>query len=227
MIHLVAPNPKESHCLSAKIMFQNSDFYNRNKHRLFISLLANSQCFYWNYIFISTFPIWQDELSSVLQTFLFPVICVHVLHETYCLPLRATINKHPMQLCVPAFTDSGSPSPKEESPSAQQTVCPQGATRRYGSAGQFSPPEDGAVCCALHRNQSLRGLRQVRQRRFRLALLWQHGWPWRWVSWPFDAVSYDIKLILEWRFWAGYTWLSCICNSGKGFPQKSVTMKLL
>lgn len=67
--------------------------------------------------------------------------------------------------------DLGSPPPKTKSPSARQTVCPQGATRRYGAAGQFSPPEDGAVRCAVHRNQSLRGLRQVRQRRFRLALL--------------------------------------------------------
>lgn len=72
MIHLVAPNPKESHCLSAEIMFQNSDFYKEHTQQLLISLLTNSQCFYWNNIFITTFPIWQDESSSELQTFYFP-----------------------------------------------------------------------------------------------------------------------------------------------------------
>lgn len=81
----------------------------------------------------------------------------------------------------------GSPPPKEESPSTRQTVRPQGAARGHGASGRLSPPEDGAVRCAMHRDQSLRGLRQVRQRRLRLALLRQYGRPWRWVSkkWSF------------------------------------------
>ena len=45
------------------------------------------------------------------------------------------------------------------------------------AAGQLPPPEDGAVRRALHRDQSLRGVRQVWCRRLRLALLRQHGRP--------------------------------------------------
>lgn len=80
---------------------------------------------------------------------------------------------------APRVLDLGSPPPKKKDPSARQTVSPKGAARRYGAAGQLPPPDDGAVRCAVHRNQSLRGLRQVRQRGFLLALLRQHGGPRR------------------------------------------------
>lgn len=53
---------------------------------------------------------------------------------------------------VDGASDLGSPPPKEKIPSARQTICPQGATRRYGTAGQFPPAEDGAVRRAVHRN---------------------------------------------------------------------------
>lgn len=81
-----------------------------------------------------------------------------------------------------ACRDSGSPPPEEEKSPAREAVGAQRAGGRRGSAGLLPPPEDGAVRRAVHRNQSLRGLCQVRRRRLGLALLRQHGRPRRWVS---------------------------------------------
>lgn len=110
------------------------------------------------------------------------------MFNIFCLSLKGQCNKWCMTRDICACTDLGSPPSEEKSPSTRQTVHSQGATRKYRPSGQFSPPEDGAVRRAVHRNQSLRGLRQVWQRRFSLALLRQHGRPWWCVWWPVDVV---------------------------------------
>lgn len=175
MVHLVAPNPKESYCISAEVVL--------NKSSMKVSTVLNTwfalslTCYYSMHL-LDNYWIYLDIIdTSALHRCIIQWKACYVFSETCKLFLLWHNVSQCYEPCL-LLLILGSPPPKEEMPSARQTVCPQGATRRYWAAGQLSTPEDGAVCCAVHWNQSLRGLCQVWLCRFRLALLWQHGWPW-------------------------------------------------